>query len=96
MVAFHISNRYVELTPVLAGIAGNLGLAVLARPDDRVDPEESYKTGRAECTWVLVARARGDFGPLLGDRRWHEVHAGPKSPLWTDDYSNIFTVFDWN
>ncbi len=95
LIAFHISNQYLDLAPVIARMAQDLGLVSIARVD-HVDRDESLKTGRTGCTWVLVAREQADFGALLGDSRWSRLLAGPRAPLWTDDYSNIFRVFKWN
>ncbi len=95
LIAFHISNQYMDLAPVIARIASDLGLVAIANRDD-VAREEAVKEGRSGSTWVVLARNRADLGPLARDSRWSELLAGRGAPLWTDDYSNIFTVFKWD
>ncbi|MFM9996753.1 MAG: spermidine synthase [Phycisphaerales bacterium] len=97
IIAFHVSNQYLSLPPVVARLAQDQGLAALGGGlNDNVDRDEAVRTGRVECVWMLVARDRADFGPLLNDKRWLELEAGPDAPLWTDDYSNILSVFSFN
>lgn len=94
IVAFHVSNQYLALPPIVARIAESGGLVALGC-NDEVDVEESRETGRSSSSWVLVARSRDDFGPLTGRRRWTELHPGPRAALWTDDDSNLVGAFRW-
>jgi SAM-dependent methyltransferase len=92
ILAFHISNRYLNLLPVLERIAEDRGLALIHR-NDPIDEVTSGRTGTFGSHWVLLARDRYDFGPLLRDVRWVGPTPGRRGPLWTDDYSNIVSIF---
>jgi hypothetical protein len=88
LLAFHISNRYIDLRPVLAGLARDASLACRVR----VDPTADDTTGKSASTWVVMARDPGALGVLTGDPRWVEPAARPGMPVWTDDYSDVLSV----
>jgi len=94
VLAFHVSNRYMDLEPLIGGLARDAGLSVLAQEDLTVSPEE-LQSGKTPATWVLVTRSRQDFGALASDRRWHDLLPGGRSAVWTDDFSNPLSVMRW-
>jgi hypothetical protein len=65
LLAFHISNRYLDLEPVLANVAGALGLTGFIQHDDERDIP-----GKAASTWVVLARRESDLDRLSHDGRW--------------------------
>ena len=95
LLAFHISNRYVDLEPVLGNIAESLHLAAVSRYDE-VSDEVMYTSGRYSCDWVVMARAKEDLGPLNVLTKWLRLRPNPRLRLWTGDYSNIWSVFRWD
>lgn len=96
VMLFHISNRYVNLSPVLANLADNLNLAVLEQSDDvMVDDNGVPIRDKAVSHWVALARKREQLGALAQDPRWTPVNVAPEVGVWTDDFSNLFKVFDW-
>ena len=90
VLAVHVSNRHLDLEPVLANLAKDAGLVARVCDDgsDRVN-------GRYSSTWVAVARRMEDLGSLAGDDEWTPLHEHPHDRLWTDDYSNIIDVLEW-
>jgi spermidine synthase len=89
ILAVHISNRYVDLETVLGNLAEAGGLAGLVQRDREDQP------GKSGSHWVVLARRREDFGKLAEDRRWQRLAGRPDVGTWTDDYSNLFSVFRW-
>ncbi|HEX6038807.1 fused MFS/spermidine synthase, partial [Longimicrobium sp.] len=92
IIAFHVSNRYLNLEPVIAALARDRGLAARAGqgpPDRRSNLYES------NSTWIALARRLEDLGPVLTQRPWWEPRLQAGLETWTDDYSSILTVFDW-
>ena len=82
-VLVHLSNRYLDLVPVLGGLvhdAGLVGWWRFARGSaaDFADPAK----------WAIVARRREDAGSIGSDHRWRAL---PPSAgrVWTDEYSNV-------
>jgi hypothetical protein len=92
LLAINISNRYINLEPVLGGLARHLGLSALRQLQREISPAEREK-GKSPSHWVLLARQQGDFGNLASDSRWQPVPATGGAPLWADDFSDIFRVF---
>jgi SAM-dependent methyltransferase len=90
IVAFHVSNRFLDLIPVVARLAEELKLHAVLVSDD---PEDEDKTIRSRSDWVLVSR---DPQALAADAI---VEAGatpaedrPDWRTWTDDYSNLIQI----
>jgi hypothetical protein len=87
LLAFHISNAYFDLAPMLATLARDAHLVSLLQNDISISPEESA-AGKAASSWVLMARDISDVGPLAQDQRWVPLPA-ESAKLWTDDFSNV-------
>ncbi len=86
VVAFHVSNRYLDLRPVMMGLAGRLGLraALVVWPG---------QDGSWPSDWILLTRE----GRLLEDTQVKAAAVtlavgDPGLPVWTDDYSNLLRV----
>lgn len=90
-IAFHISNQYFDLRPVLAALASERGLAALAQDDLEVSEEEAAR-GKRGSQWVVLAREPEVLAPLAATGRWYELTAPPGAPVWTDDYSSVLSV----
>lgn len=91
LLAMHVSNRYMELEPVLGNLARDMGLASRVRSggDDRA-------TDGFSSTWVVLARDEKHLGTLLEDPNWTRVPTDEKVGVWTDDYANVLSVFsEW-
>jgi SAM-dependent methyltransferase len=93
LLVFNVSNKYLDLKPLLANLASHAGLVCFARLD-MVSPEQ-VQAGRYPCQWVVMARAEEDLGPLVKDDRWQRLHGQPGGVLWTDDFSNLLRVIRW-
>jgi len=91
VVVFHISNRYLELEPVVAGVGRSLGLPVLAGSDSHLTPEDRGPY-RSLSRWVVVARSAADLAPLRALPGWYDPPRVTERP-WTDDFSNVLGAF---
>lgn len=87
-IAFHISNRHLNLEPMLRNLAADAGLVALAQADG---PREAVY--EAPSRWVVVARGGTDLGALTADERWKVPRSRDGVGVWTDDFSNILSVF---
>jgi hypothetical protein len=91
IVVFHISNRYLDIKPVLSAVADDLHLEIRYRFDE-VPSEVADATGRTSSIWVALARNKDSLGSII--LNWSPVSKPPKGfRTWTDDYSNLFGVF---
>jgi len=95
VIAFHISNRYLDLHGVLAGSEQDAGLACLSNIDTQVSDEES-REGKFPSWWVVMARTPDDLEALRRDPRWSALPAVTGSRVWTDDFSNIVSILKFN
>jgi len=87
IVAVHISNRFLDLKPVLANIAAVNGMSVRLVADS--PPEE---TGASSTDWVLLAESDAPFSrPELADRV-EPIDPNPGLSLWTDQFNNLLDV----
>jgi len=96
VLLLHISNRHLDLTPVVAKVAQSLGLAAFVREDRSAG--DLLTTLKADARLVVLARDAADAGSVAGN--WAPLRPDQSSALWTDDYSNILgimlrTKFGW-
>ncbi|MGH2756435.1 MAG: spermidine synthase, partial [Actinomycetota bacterium] len=95
LLAFHLSNRYLDMNPVLAALADDKNLAAMARSDRDVSSEQG-RLGKTASDWVLMSPNSSHLSPLTDDERWSVLRSTPGVRGWTDAYSNVFSVFRWN
>jgi SAM-dependent methyltransferase len=86
ILAVHISNRYLDLEPVLAGLTAATGKA--ARVVDTEDDESQDVFG---ATWVLVTSPATGFDATVIAKS-AALESKRTVRLWTDDYSNLFKI----
>jgi hypothetical protein len=91
IAAFHVSNRYLDLAPVLAALAEDAGLVALTGHDTDLGELETAD-GHVDSDWVVVARRVEDLGSLTTDDRWHRLERPRGARVWTDDYSDVLST----
>ena len=84
-VVMHVSNRHLELSSVVVGIAeaNDLKSWVYSEDSGR-DSEYIFSTSVVVC-----AREEADVGKLASSEDWAEEEANEKQRVWTDDYCNV-------
>ena len=93
VIAFHVSNRFFALGPVLARIAEDQRLVSYTRNDKDIPPERVAEAMRPSV-WVVLARDERDLGQIArATPRWVRL-SGAGSPLWTDDYTNVLGALE--
>ena len=90
----HISNRHLDLQPVIATAAADAGLVAYIDEHDVDDAREDAELDYSS-DWVVLARHVEDIGPLATNANWRRMTADPSRRVWTDDYSNIVSVIKW-
>jgi hypothetical protein len=84
-VVMHVSNRHLELSSVVVGIADANDLKSWAYSEDSGrDDEYIFSTSVVVC-----AREEADVGKLASSEDWALEEADEKQRVWTDDYSNV-------
>ncbi len=92
VLALHLSNRYLNLAPLVGELARDAGLECLVRWDTEIAPAARAQ-GRLPSNWAVMARSKEALGPLMSDPRWKAPESGPVA--WTDDFSNPLSVMRW-
>jgi len=87
-LAAHISNRHVDLKPLLRGITGEMGLEALL-----VRTGEDLKAMTYESTWVIVTES-GSVADALRDSGEVDPWGEDPSPpvVFTDQHSNLLEL----
>jgi len=91
LLAFHISNRYVDLEPVLANLAKDARVVCLVQRDRNSDKP----AGKWASDWVVLADTADELKALAATGRWQPARIKDSVAVWTDDFSNLFSVFHW-
>jgi hypothetical protein len=90
VIAFHVSNQYVDLEPVVAAIALDAGLSARS-----IHSHADEQNGFYYADWILVTANQ----QLL--RQPEIINNGFATPpradvrLWTDNYSSVFPLLKW-
>lgn len=83
IIAFHISNRYLQLGPILGNLAEDAGLVAINR---FFQPKEA---NAVPAQWVVMARHQNDLEATgYKEAGWTELSGNGQTP-WSDDYSNL-------
>jgi hypothetical protein len=87
ILAFHISNNFLALAPVVEQLASNAGMQAV-----RVIDREDRTRLVLDSDWVLVTDNAAFLAnpAIMRARRAINVPAGLR--LWTDDYSSLFPL----
>ncbi len=94
VLAFNLSNRYLDLDPVIGRQASDAGLACWIGYDVDVSPEEK-RTGKQPSIWAVMAEVGRDMKGLVSDPRWRAPELRRGTPVWTDDYSDVVRSVRW-
>ena len=88
IIALHISNRMLDLEPLIAKVALDLGVVPLAL--ETSPNERQFDDGMRPSIWMVIVRERAHADKLIG---WRPAEPTLDKPLWTDDYSNILSAW---
>ncbi len=85
-IAFHVTNRYLLLAPVVKQLADEIGYQAVLISDN---PDEHYLS---RTDWVIVTKNR-DFldDPDVKDKA-SEIEPIPGLQPWTDDFNNLVQI----
>ena len=87
VLAVHISNRYLDLVPVVQEAARHYSLE--AR---RVENNDDDDAGVYRSDWILLSASPKAFESEPLKDAGEEVDDDSQVELWTDDYSNLYRI----
>ena len=86
VVAFHVTNRFLDLVPVVAGIAAANGMEAVWIHD------EGTAALASRSDWVLVSKNHALLAsPRIADAA-SPIDAHANWRVWTDDFNDLFQV----
>ena len=86
IISFHVTNRFLNLVPVVEGLVAARSLFMIHIADQGEDSLAS------RSDWLLLSRRRESLDyPALTDAA-SEVEVRKDWRLWTDDYNNLVQV----
>jgi hypothetical protein len=88
IIAFHVTNRYLDLPPVVKMVADANGIASVLVEHDPDESDERY----SRTDWTLVTRDRSFLQSTALQRAQSEVEVPPRLSLWTDDFNNLLRI----
>ncbi|NOU03864.1 MAG: hypothetical protein HOO94_09490 [Novosphingobium sp.] len=92
IVLVHISNRFIELEPVLAAMARARGLTAVLREDNPV-----MDGGLTASSWIALSRDPARIKALTAavpDQPWRTL-GPPAARVWSDDHATILPYVTW-
>ena len=87
VLAVHISNRYLDLVPVVQQAGRRLSLEVR-----QVESDDDDETGVYRSDWMLLSASPAPFEGELLKEAAERIDAVPRVRLWTDDYSDLYRI----
>jgi SAM-dependent methyltransferase len=98
IVLFHISNRYLDLKPVIADIAARGGWQ--SQMLQYVPTEDEEILNNSVSVWIALSRRQESLDRLLelsGDDRqyWEVLPTTPGFPGWSDDHASILPILNY-
>ena len=86
VIAFHVTNRFLKLAPVVKQIADAAGLHTMLVID------EAEETDFSKTDWVLVTRDQDYAAREEIAKKAVAIDPIPGLSIWTDDYNNLFRI----
>ena len=90
ILAFHVSNQYLDLPPEIAALAAASGMESRV-----VDTPPQEARGEYRATWVLVTNNAAFLAQPQVAAFAQAMHPRPDLPAWTDDYSSLLPILQW-
>lgn len=95
LLLVHISNRYIDLEPVVAAAARAGGWSGALR---RYRPgPQAVMRNEGASDWVAMSPSSATLGRLVrgSGTNWNALAAPPGFAPWTDDHSSVLPLIDW-
>ena len=95
ILAVHISNRHLDLEPVLAALTNRLGLAGRIKRFASGAKDERPPRMSESSVVAVLARDEGTLTTLALDAGWVLLGSPDRVRVWTDDYTSIVPLLYW-
>ena len=95
LLMVHISNRYIDLDPVIAGAARDGGWHAAMR---RYRPDaQAMLRNEGASDWVAMSLSPATLARLVdgSGAQWASLEAPARFATWTDDHASVLPLISW-
>ena len=87
VLAIHVSNQYLNLTPVVQAAATSLRKEAIL-----VNNEDDHSQGVYAASWIVIGDVQGFYGKREIDKSGATLPPAQGSEWWTDNSSSLFGI----
>jgi hypothetical protein len=95
VLAFNISNRYLDLRPVLGNLAADASPPLQCLDGDDTGIPAMAGSGKAPSHWVVLTGCPTTALLLRQTGAWRRIRPQPGGRVWSDDFTNILGALKW-
>jgi len=100
ILAVHVSNRYLDLDPIVYNLAkeNDHRAFFIETDEDSLDEKmiEDFDNGADESSWVLVVKDLVLTQMIEDGANWSSWETPMPTTVWTDDFGSLTDVLDWS
>jgi SAM-dependent methyltransferase len=93
VIAMHISNRYLDLAPVVALTCRKAKLWAYNQVDAPSPSSQEERLGKTQSNWLVILRDPGERDNFWKPMYWNDIDIAPNVKAWTDDYVNVLGAY---
>jgi hypothetical protein len=93
VIAYNVTNRYLDLAPILANLAQDSGLKITFCQDQKLAATQEKQGNIFPSKWVIMARDVAQIQLVLASDSCRIPTAAPVG--WSDDFSNVLPQVRW-
>ena len=93
IMLFHVSNRYLDLSPVLAVLAHDAGMSAWQWAD-LMGSSGKDEVGKSPSEWVVISGNTAAFTSFRGG--WSRLQHSETTHIWTDRHSSVLSAWRTN
>lgn len=94
LLVFHISNRYLDLEPLMRGMAAELKLSCLIKKDLSISTEK-LKLGKQPSIYAVMGLPQSAISHLDQASGWLPPSPNKPGQVWSDHFSNLVRLVKW-
>jgi hypothetical protein len=94
LLVMHVSNRYLDIAPVVGNLAADAGLTGINRKEWTVKTTPET-LGKMPSHWVALSRNDEALKKLISVDGWELLPTDPDQPVWTDQRTSLLKTVKW-
>lgn len=94
LLVFHISNRFLDLEPLMRGLAAELKLQCLVKKDLTIATAEQ-ELGKQPSIYAVMGTSQSSMDRLENLNGWQPPSSDRPGLVWSDQFSNVAQLVKW-